>query len=824
MNQHPPSPDKKLRLSTSSWFANLSLRTKLIFGIILITLLAVTAMGYYGYSRAQVVSNILSTQLSQSVEQEAESTLAVIITQHSTAINSFFSSAEVLAQTLGGASENMLYEEYPQSGAFSWDARLNLTQLESGSWDNQNSDKGSVFIPAQSVLSDALVLELNTLKRLDLIAPALLEENPDALAIYFGGLNGETLYYPNIDLAAVVPPDFDVTQRPWFTIAAPSSNADRNVVWSVPYVDATINELVITTSIPVYDNSNTFRGVVAADIQLTDITEIISGIKLKETGYAFLIDQDMRVIALPQPGMVDLGITESDLAAVDGIPPSIINKVPLEVFESLAKMTTGQSGIRTFTVNGIEKFIIYRPILKGRYSLAIVVPVVEMKRTIITTANRLAQEARTTVLSVIGVLGLILLGTVIASLLIGNQLTNPLTKLTSTAKDVARGNLDAEAEVTSRDEIGTLASTLNSMTYSLRDMITSLEERVEDRTKELRERANQLRAVSEVARDAASLREPATLLPGITELISGRFGYYHVGIFLVEESDKTLYLVAANSTGGQHMLARKHSLSMEASSLVGYVALFREPRIALDVDLDSVYFRNPDLPETRSEMALPLLFGDRLIGVLDIQSRETGAFTQDDIDVLKTLVDQVAVAIENSRLLAQTRQALLSTEQSYSQYVSAQWAKYTAYRDMAGYRYDAGKTTPIEKSRDGKEKAEGIPAVGSGMSFSIPVVVQNRLIGKLDIRSKSSSRTWTADEVALIKAAAERAALALENARLLEESQMRATKERTISTISTKISNLINIENIVQTAIQELSRTMPEAEVAIQFETDETKD
>ncbi|MGZ9235085.1 MAG: GAF domain-containing protein, partial [Anaerolineales bacterium] len=167
----------------------------------------------------------------------------------------------------------------------------------------------------------------------------------------------------------------------------------------------------------------------------------------------------------------------------------------------------------------------------------------------------------------------------------------------------------------------------------LNDLRIELEQRVEQRTSDLMKRASQLEAVSRVARSIASMQEIDVLLPAITKLISEQFGYYHVGVFLVDEKQKSAVLRASNSEGGQRMLGRQHSLTLDLHSIVGYSISRGAPRIALDVGADSVYFNNPDLAETRSEMALPLRVGGRVIGSLDVQSRETNAFSQEDISV-----------------------------------------------------------------------------------------------------------------------------------------------------------------------------------------------
>ena len=179
---------------------------------------------------------------------------------------------------------------------------------------------------------------------------------------------------------------------------------------------------------------------------------------------------------------------------------------------------------------------------------------------------------------------------------------------------------------------------------------STLEQRVEERTAGLTQKTEQLRATSYIARKTAEVQELAALLDTVARLVTDQFGFYHTGIFLLNETGNQAVLQAASSEGGQRMIERGHSLSVGSQGLVGYVAAQKKPRIALDVGADAIFFNNPDLPMTRSEVALPLVVRNKVLGVLDIQSDKPQAFSADDIDVLQTLADQIAIAIENARL------------------------------------------------------------------------------------------------------------------------------------------------------------------------------
>jgi len=354
--------------------------------------------------------------------------------------------------------------------------------------------------------------------------------------------------------------------------------------------------------------------------------------------------------------------------------------------------------------------------------------------------------------------------------------------------------------------------------YALKNTQTNLEQRVIERTAELEiankrieYRNTQFEAIARIARTISSTQSLEMLLPQISETISEQFGFYHVGIFLLDSSREYAVLVAANSVGGQRMLERNHRLPIGGTSIVGFVADYGQPRVALDVGLDAGYFNNPDLPETHSEIALPLRVGANVFGALDVQSVETNAFTQEDITILSTLADQVGIAIQYARSYQQSNEALAQAEAASRQMGEQQWRQFLVGRPVEGYYFDGIEAKAI--SSHDNQRSHGL---------TIPLILRGTRIGTIKLSAPDPNRTWTEDEIAIAQATAERTSLALESARLLQEAQKRAAKERTIGQISAKIGSLVNLENIVQTTIQELGSTLPGTEVAIQFTSDDS--
>jgi GAF domain-containing protein len=363
----------------------------------------------------------------------------------------------------------------------------------------------------------------------------------------------------------------------------------------------------------------------------------------------------------------------------------------------------------------------------------------------------------------------------------------------------------------------------------LTDLRDALEIRVQERTSALEKRATQLQTVSNVARSIASVQDINKLLFDITRLISTQFNFYHVGIFFLDENREYAVLRAANSEGGERMLKRQHKLKLDSNSIVGYVTSREEPRIALDVGSDAVYFDNPDLPATRSEMALPLRLGGQVIGALDVQSTQANAFSEEDIATLSILADQVAIAIENARLFSESREALVASQGTFDKYVKQEWSSFTKQARQTGFVYDGKRVTPWDGSKQSEQKRNIVQTGRLSLekvspTIAIPIKLRGQTIGMIDVRSKSGQHEWTPDEITLLEAAAERAALALENARLVESAQRRASRERAIGEISSKIGTFSDMNAILQTAVEELGRKIGGAtEVTIELGEDHDK-
>jgi len=393
----------------------------------------------------------------------------------------------------------------------------------------------------------------------------------------------------------------------------------------------------------------------------------------------------------------------------------------------------------------------------------------------------------------------------------------------------------------------TALSTSHELTREVEGHRLTLERQVAERTADLARRARYLEATSEVAREAAAVLDLGQLLSQVVNLVSERFGFYHTGIFLVDASREWAELQAASSEGGQRMLARGHRLRVGIEGIVGYVTGRGEARIALDVGEDAVHFDNPDLPETRSEMALPLKARGDTIGALDVQSEEPGAFSAEDVAVLQTLAEQVAIAISNLRLFEQAQGALKAERRAYGELSRQAWADLLRTRLEWGYRYDHQAIAPAQ----GDWQPEMVQAAQTGVPtirdpqprvppsrklgafgkvrqsaqpapvLAMPLKVREQVIGVLNFRKHEGDGPWATAEVTLLETLVEQLGTALESARLYQDTQRRVIRERLTAEVTSRMRATLDLEAVLQTATDEIYQALGLDRVTVRLTTTE---
>ncbi|MGZ9234222.1 MAG: GAF domain-containing protein [Anaerolineales bacterium] len=484
--------------------------------------------------------------------------------------------------------------------------------------------------------------------------------------------------------------------------------------------------------------------------------------------------------------------------------------VPISLVFAITIIALSTNTIHDISVVAYPVIIIIATLLQGKRSLVVTTPLVVVAIALLGILDMLGLSAsplrsRTGVDDIVVGVVLMILSAGILNLLIGR-----LREALATAEANERAQIEANR--------------------ALSDLRISLEQRVEERTtelmqrgqelesanKQIQHRAAQFEAMAQVARTITSVHDLQELLPNIAAVISERFGFYHVGVFLVDAADEYAVLSAANSEGGQKMLERKHRLRVGAEGIVGYVTSTGEPRIAMDVGKDPVYFNNPDLPNTHSEMALPLRSEGRVVGALDVQSKQTGAFSDEDIQLLSLLADQVSLAIENARLFDETRIALAEAEAVGRQFTREAWSRVRVEHKLIGYRYNitgpSVLSEPLDLAELDKGRSHGRQTETS--QVLVPIELRGETIGTLMIQSPSAEGL-NPDQIDLIRAVAERVALSAENARLFEETTRRAERERLVTDITSRVRSLNDPQAMIQTAAEELRKALGATRVEV---------
>lgn len=362
----------------------------------------------------------------------------------------------------------------------------------------------------------------------------------------------------------------------------------------------------------------------------------------------------------------------------------------------------------------------------------------------------------------------------------------------------------------------------------LENIKSSLEETIQERTASLERRARYLEAAAEVGRAATSIYNQDELLSQVVLFVSERFNFYQVGIFLLDELHEFAILRAASSEGGQNMIARGHRLKVGQEGIVGYVTGTGQARIALDVGEDAIHFDNPELPNTRSEMALPLFFGGRLVGAIDVQSTEPGAFLEDDISALRVLADQVSMAINNAQLFQQLQDSVESERRAYGDLSRSAWQEMLHKGQIWGYRYFQNQTLPTQGgwSTDMVDAVTNqkvvVDVIEGQPTLALPLSIGDQSLGAIRVRKGTGLVDWTDDEIDLLKTLTNRLSQTLETARLFQATQKQAAQEQITSEISTNIRQTLNIDDVLRTAARELGETFKAKEVVIRMKSDDS--
>ncbi len=431
--------------------------------------------------------------------------------------------------------------------------------------------------------------------------------------------------------------------------------------------------------------------------------------------------------------------------------------------------------------------------------------------------------------SSLGVAGVAILLAVAVGLYNATRVSRPLAALTQVASRIAGGHLEQRAEVRQRNEIGLLAMAFNRMTDQLRGLIDTLEERVAERTR-------RLEIVAGLGEQLSAILNLEELLAEAVNQVKGQFGYYHVHIYLLDEVGENLVVVEGTGPAGTEMKALGHSIPLNAqTSLVA-----RAARSGEVVSVDNVreapdWLPNPLLPNTYSEMAIPITLGvtGQVVGVLDVQEDIVAGLDESDANLLRSVANQVAVTLNNARLFEQTQTALAEIEATHRRYQIQAWEAFRetqpvlqAEQQRPGVRLSdqdtlsqvkqqvlwQGRTIRLDSQKTGTDDNGLAPA-----ALVTPLKLRGQVIGTLGLQEAAQDRHWTEEEIALLEAVSEQVVQALERARLFGETQRSAWRDRVVSEATAQVWSSAQIEAVMKAAVAQLGDKLKASEVVIRL-------
>ena len=412
------------------------------------------------------------------------------------------------------------------------------------------------------------------------------------------------------------------------------------------------------------------------------------------------------------------------------------------------KALTGENSLEQVSVDELEYSIYSTPLYDFSGNVIGVVDIISDRSAIVI-------QQRNQLLLSLGILLLSLLVIGFGFSFIANRTLRPIGELSNTASAIAEGDFSQRAKVESDDEIGSLAKVFNRMAEQLQGLFGTLEERVENATQSLT-------LAAEVGQKVSLVQDEDLMLAEAASIIRDRFDMYYTQIYLTDRAERNLILRAGTGQVGGKLLNRGHRLPVDMSSINGTAATQRKAVIVENTETSRIHRPNPLLPDTRSEMAVPLIAQDRVVGVLDLQSAKAGALNEENLPAFEALAGQLAIAIINVELFAEVEKARTQIEARTAQATEKGWRDYLdalERKDRIAYSYENENITPLVGALE-KPSNEN--------TMSVPIEVAGADVGTLQFEGKQA---WDKDDAKMVSAIAKQVAQQIENIRLLEQSQ-----------------------------------------------------
>lgn len=571
-------------------------------------------------------------------------------------------------------------------------------------------------------------------------------------------------------------------------------------------VSRTTGEPALNLAAPIRDDDGQIIGVGSIVSELDEISNEVQVSTIGETGFAYVVDAGNRVIAHPNPEF------SAELLDISPVPP-------------IVALRQGTQGLTTFTDGEGREWRAYVSELDNGWGV-----VVQQQTDELLSGLRLFQRVAWTV----AVAGLVVLA--FALFWVIHRSLRPIGTLTDAAMAIAAGQLDRTVLVQRDDEIGVLATAFNSMTDQLRGLIDSLEQRVTARTQ-------RLELIASLSERLSAILDLDRLLDELVNRVKEQFDYYHAHVYIIDDERQSLVVAAGAGEAGAKMKEERHRISLDApTSLVARAARTHEVVRVDNVREADDWLPNPLLPDTYSEMAVPIVLEGQVVGVLDVQDDAIGGLDESDASLLRSLANQVAVAIRNARLFSEVETALAEARELQERYVERAWdSRRLADRKVGRVQYSLEQMDPLPETMIAAARQEALvrkelavvtlnggelsDADGDQPSTTLvaPIALQNVPVGDLQLHGLDPNRAWTERELALIETVIDQVAQAAENLRLIEETRERAGREQTIREITDRLRAAQSLEMLLETAGRELGQRLGVRHAVLELGVDHEK-
>ncbi len=596
-----------------------------------------------------------------------------------------------------------------------------------------------------------------------------------------------------------------------------------------PIYDVALSSYSIIFSQPIKNKSGAVIGVIAGRANLAVLDQImIERVGLGETGETYLVGSNYALLSQLRFGEAKIGETYV--------------------------RTNGTTNAIKLKATGSELYSDYRGVpTLGSY---LWVPELQLALMAEHDQDEALQSANRASAITLGLMLLTLVIAIVVAFLTTRSIVTPISQLVTIAENITTGNLEVNAQVQRNDEIGALATAFNTMTRRLRELIETLEQRVADRTKALA-------TSSEVSRRLSTIINQKELVTEVVNQVKNAFGYYHTQIYFYDENNDNLVMAGGTGEAGQMMLAQFHKVA-KGRGLVGRAAESNQAVLVADTEKNPEWLPNVLLPDTKSEVAIPIAIGNKVMGVLDVQQNIVDGLQTEDIDSLQSISNQIAVAIKNiqsTEIVAKRASELQTvanistaaatigniddmlqevvhlTQRGFGLYHAHifTYNENTAELEIAACGYKegdehegthgtttisldqeqslvarAGRTRQAVIVNDVRSDSGWLPnpiLTETASELAVPMVVGDRLLGVLDVQSDRVN-AFSDEDASIQTTLASQVATALQNARSFSQAQQHAERETTVNLITQKIQNTTSIEAALQIAARELGHAL----------------